>query len=55
MIYVESFAKKNSKPISISRADIKTPKTKIEADKKPLTVQTKNCPRRYRTPIAICS
>jgi hypothetical protein len=33
--------RRTQKPISISRADIKTPKTKIEAERKPLTVQTK--------------
>jgi hypothetical protein len=33
--------RRTQRPISISRADIKTPKTKLEAERKPLTAQTK--------------
>jgi hypothetical protein len=35
------FPRRTQRPISISRTDIKTPKTKLEAERKPLTAQTK--------------
>jgi hypothetical protein len=50
MIYVDNFAKKNSKTNQHKyRADTKTPMTKLEAERKPSTTQTKKLSKIYRT------